>query len=232
LQKSQSDLLRKQAFQDTVLKVVTHDITSPMRFLNMLSSRLRKRWNELPEKDIMQDLEALEASSIEASNIGQNLLNWLKTEKSGTLFEKKLFSPYELVERNLSTYRWMAGEKGIKLQFIPPHQHTPVYVYEELVSTIVRNLLDNAIKYTRKGYVTIKTELHDSILEIIVSDTGDGMTTEQVDMLNNGESPFELEQSRHLGFRLIFDILNHIHARLKVESTVGRGSTFVVQIPT
>ena len=155
----------------------------------------------------------------------------MNTSQENLVLQKSRVSPDQLISRYISTYQWIGKEKGIKVEYLSPYEKEPLLLYDELTGTIIRNLLDNAVKYTRKGSVKISAQVFGQILTITVEDTGVGLSPEQVKSLNKGESPFTLEQNRHFGFRLIFDILEHLHARMKVSSQEGRGSAFSIEIP-
>lgn len=231
LQQTQVEILRGKEFQENVLHIIMHDLASPLRYLSNISSRLKNKCDTLGKEELASDLEALEASSKEAIHISQDLRNWVNTSQENLVLQKSRVSPDQLISRYISTYQWIGKEKGIKVEYLSPYEKEPLLLYDELTGTIIRNLLDNAVKYTRKGSVKISAQVFGQILTITVEDTGVGLSPEQVKSLNKGESPFTLEQNRHFGFRLIFDILEHLHARMKVSSQEGRGSAFSIEIP-
>jgi len=106
-----------------------------------------------------------------------------------------------------------------------------------MVDTVIRNLTSNAIKFTAaEGTVTIDGRNQDGVCEISVSDTGVGMTPEQVDKLfsigdKNSTKGTGGESGTGLGLLLCKDLLEKCNGSMVVQSKPGKGSTFTITLP-
>ena len=132
------------------------------------------------------------------------------------------------------------GSKRIKFH-LDVDENLPAYLTgDELrVKQILNNLLSNAFKYTQEGSVTLSFAFDpDSVAIMIkVTDTGQGMTKEQIASLEDGEfSRFNIEANRSiegtgLGLNIVYQLVKMMGGDISVESAVGEGSTFTVRLP-
>jgi signal transduction histidine kinase/DNA-binding response OmpR family regulator len=110
------------------------------------------------------------------------------------------------------------------------------------IKQILNNLLSNAFKYTKKGEIlfsiSVEKLLGDSDVQICfrVSDTGEGMTKEQLEHLYDEYTRFNLEpkhmvQGTGLGMNIARNLINAMNGTISVDSEIGKGSTFTVQLP-
>jgi signal transduction histidine kinase len=221
---------RQEAFQ-AAFQVVMHDLVSPLRFLRRLSHKIRDDYGRMSGEELNRDLETMQASATQAEQFTRDLLVWMKAQEQRISFKLDLCNPAELVKKNLLLYQWIAEEKGIRLEIEEPVDETDILINAELAGIILRNILDNAVKNTQTGSVRIRAEVRNHELQLQIRDTGIGMDKQAVQHLNAGRIPHHLEQDKHLGMRLIFDILQIIDGRFQIESEIGKGTTVSVIIP-
>ena len=112
-----------------------------------------------------------------------------------------------------------------------------VYADRKMVETILRNLISNAIKYTPgRGEVSISAKKNDEKVEITVSDSGIGISPEQIATLfkidehQNGTGP-DKEMGTGIGLILCKEFVNKNNGKIWVESRMGEGSKFIFSLP-
>jgi signal transduction histidine kinase len=128
----------------------------------------------------------------------------------------------------------LADKKGLQICNEVP-ENLVALRYERVVRFIVRNLLVNAIKFTREGSVEIKASRHKDWLLLEITDTGIGMTKEQVKHFFNGEivstKGTQNEEGSGLGLILVNEFLQQVNGNLQVSSVAGKGSVMLLKIP-
>jgi len=224
-------LVKNQEILQTIFQVVVHDLSSPLRFLRRLSGRIEKNIDAAVLTDIREDVATMHSSAIQAELLTADLLTWLKTRQASSDFRKVFISPNEIAQKNLALYQWIAEDKGIAIEHQTPFGHDKIEVSEDLIGVLIRNCLDNAIKHTNKGSVRLSLYEQEGILHLKVEDTGIGIDKIAVQQMNNGMIPYRLQQDKHLGMRLIFDVLHQLNGTMKIESQPGKGTSVHISIP-
>jgi signal transduction histidine kinase len=224
-------LIKNQEVLQTIFQVVVHDLSSPLRFLQRISGRIRKNLHSASFEDISEDVQTMHSSAIQAELLTTDLLTWLKARQESTDFRKVLLSPNEIAQKNLALYHWIAEDKGIVIEHKAPFSPDKIEVYEDLVGVLLRNCLDNAIKYTKKGSIHLSLYEQAGILHLVVADTGIGIDEIAVKQINSGLIPYRLQQDKHLGMRLIFDVLQQLNGTMKIESELGKGTRVHISFP-
>lgn len=219
-----------------VISVISHDIRRPVatirQWLTDLHEHAKQQVQEAPAR-----LGEMEEASSRLLILIDNLLKWSKTQVSGEEPELREVALLDVIEQVSNRYQDLAESKNIRLRFDWEAQHVPVLADEELLDIIMRNLINNALKFTEPGgevsiAVCFATE---TIVMVQVMDNGRGMTQPQIDYIL--ENPGEIveigtagEQGSGLGLVLVNEFLNKIKGRLEIESVLGKGSTFTVYL--
>lgn len=110
-----------------------------------------------------------------------------------------------------------------------------IYADSKRFETIFTNLIDNAIKYTDNGSITLTAKVEKKLLEIAVTDTGIGIKKEEISKIfeyfRKVDDNIKLYRGTGLGLSIVREILDIYHWNIQVESTLGKGSSFIVKIP-
>jgi len=135
------------------------------------------------------------------------------------------------------------GDKDLDMRFNVDWMLPSSLVGDELrIKQILNNLLSNAIKYTQEGMVTMSVGMEPSrepgeaTLVITVSDTGQGMTQDEIDDLFREFSRFNMRSNRNiegsgLGMTITYSLIKLMHGDIDVKSEFGKGSSFIVRLP-
>ncbi len=223
------------ANKDRLLSIIAHDIRSPFSGIMGLSEELHLNLPKLDRERIVRLAKAIHFSSNQVYQLLENLLDWGRTRK-GTM----VFSPAKLdlpaAYRNvLDLVKESAVYKEIQLdQNIP--EKLMIRADEQMLKTILRNLLGNAIKFTDKGgHIVISATNTPAGVEISVTDNGAGMSREKLDALFDKEASEPVGRGAlggtGLGLSLCREFVEKHGGWIRAESMPGKGSTFIFFLP-
>ena len=225
------------------LSTMSHEIRTPMNaILGITDIQLQ---NERLDPNTREALERIHISGDTLLGIINDILDLSKIE-SGKL--ELVIDKYELASLISDTAQlnmMRIGSKPIEFELQIDERLPTVLLGDELrVKQVLNNILSNAFKYTASGTVRFKITAEsdenndngDLVLITIVSDTGQGMTTEQVKRLFEKYTRFNMDANRTtegtgLGMSITQNLLDMMNGDISVESSLGVGSTFTIRIP-
>jgi signal transduction histidine kinase len=230
----QNDKLREaNQLKDKFFSIIGHDMRSPLVSLKGLLGMLLR--NEISEEEFKLFAPKLNQLVIGTNETLENLLQWSHSQLSGLSFNPVRVSLYDLTVTCFTLFADAARAKSITLVNQVPAGTTWI-ADRNHVELILRNLVHNAIKYTHTGgQVTVAANSTPTLDELVVSDTGIGMTAEQVAQLfNSAELKTQRgtggERGTGLGLMLCNEMVSHHGGELTVESAPGKGTTFYVRL--
>lgn len=234
LKKSKMDAeLAAQAKTD-FLSTISHEIRTPLNAVVGISHLLLE---EKPRPDQRENLTSLKYSAEHLTSLINDILDYNKLESGSFEFEELDVDLRELAERIYRAYRAKALEKNVemKLQF-DPNISGGILADRTRLNQILNNLIDNAIKFTRKGHVTLRVILvraTDQMLTIRyeIEDTGIGIPAEKQQLIFERFTQASSSTTREfggtgLGLSIIRRLLELQGARIHLQSEVGKGSLF------
>jgi len=214
------------------LATASHDLRQPLQTLSLLNGTLRR---------IVSDPDATEALLQQEQAIGamSRLLNALldisKLESGAIKPEPTDFTVAEIFEELRSDFASVAANKGLKLQI--EHCTDCVHSDPSLVEQILRNLVSNAIKYTRQGWIQLRCLHEAALVRIEVLDTGVGIPANQLAYIYDefyqvGVATNTSRDGYGLGLSIVQRLVKLLNLRLDVHSEVGKGSAFSLLLPS
>jgi signal transduction histidine kinase len=159
----------------------------------------------------------------------QDFLTWYSSQRNGFMIKSVSFVLAGLIDEILLMYKEIASLKNIEI-FSAGCKET-VFTDRNILEVILRNLLDNAIKYTEQGSVTISCRKTAGSISIRVEDTGPGIPIqilEQLEMYYSLETQYSLAT---FGYRFIFTLSQKIGALLYVTNKKGSGASITIVLP-
>jgi signal transduction histidine kinase/Tfp pilus assembly protein PilF len=220
--------------KDKMFSLIAHDLRGAIgNISNGLRMYLGEEDLDLTEEDKEEFLQALFHSSDNAYELLENLLYWAKNQTSTLSANKQMVDACSIINSNIGLLSDLAKIKSIKL-FTSENPNIEVFVDWNMINTVLRNLISNAIKFTNKGgNVEIKSEIGEHFVKISVIDDGIGMLPDQVDNIYDGKTTdgTAAEKGTGLGLTLCRDFLIKNHGKMIVSSEVDKGSTFAFIIP-
>ncbi len=229
------ELSRLNEIKDKLLSVVSHDLRSP---LNSLKGILHVYNIGAVSKEEMDPfLNKIEDELSRTNILVDNVLFWATDQMQGQGISLEDVDLHQLSEEHLEMFQALAGRKSIQLINSLPHGQKAL-ADKSVVSLVLRNLITNAIKFTKEnGSIELSSQTETGQVILTVQDSGIGMTEQQVNSLflnkliksSRGTAD---EKGVGIGLSLCSDYLKKIGGSLWVESKPGAGSRFYVSLPS
>lgn len=222
--------------KDRFFGIISHDLRGPVNAFQGLSALTRMNLEKGDQDQIPELLDLMDKSSNRLSTLLDNLLNWALTQDGSFPYSPEAFRLEEKLMEVLDIFRSSARAKGITLKD-STDPSTTLFADANGFKTIVRNLLNNAIKYSKKGdIIEIKSLTKNQKVCLQISDTGAGMSQSQLNHLFNLEknqsSPGTAgEKGSGLGLVLCKELIELNLGKITVESELGKGTTFEIEFP-
>jgi len=178
----------------------------------------------------------VEKDALSLYKLTDNLLSWALMQKDVMPHNPSEVSPAEIAADTIAVFQRVAKEKSITLRS-EVSADLRVFADPNSLATIIRNITDNALKYTPAGgKVTIKALESDQGVKIVVEDTGIGIDQEKIKDIfllqkNKSERGTSGEKGTGIGLHLIKELININHGEVEVESELGKGTKVVVMLP-
>lgn len=217
-------------FQEKLNKNIVHDIRTPLKYLVLFSKHLFQKIKG-PEAPTEDEIESVYFSSERIYNYTDKLTSYLKArmEKSQSKSQVNL---YNMVRQNEEIFLLALRENNNTMINNLPKDLT-IVTYHQIFDILMHNLIDNAIKNTQKGTISISSEYDDGNLIIRIGDTGKGMTDHEADIYNKyfaGSYGDESEQYTGFGFSTIKDILPLLDINITVHPCKEGGTCFKLHL--
>jgi signal transduction histidine kinase len=219
------------------ISIVSHQLRTPLSAIKgYLSMILEGSYGELPEK-LKEKMKNIYQSNERLIRLVNDVLSVSKIEvgEMGMIWEKEDLR--EIIKEVISELSIKAKEKNLYLNFEEPKEFPKVLLDREKIRQVILNLVDNAIRYTQKGGVTVKLQIANGRLQIVVSDTGEGLTKEEKEKLferfSRGTAGTKFwTEGAGLGLYIARKFIEMHKGRIWAESEGrGKGSTFYVELP-
>lgn len=224
LRKTRDDLSKQVINHKKLIKTITHDIKSPLRFLAITG---RFVYNSMEKKDeaLKDDVKAIHTSSTQLYHFVDNFLEYAKeTDIDSYLSEP--YSLHNLVKEKAVFFNNIAtAAKTIIVNTVDETVLTTIN--RHLLSIILHNLIDNATKNTFNGIISINTKTYLKTLSIIIKDNGNGMPKETLhyyEALLNAKNTQDIAK-KGVGLSVIIELLAIMEGSMTISSTENKGTT-------
>jgi len=223
--------------KDRIFAIIGHDMRKPALAFRGMTQKI----NYLLQKEDYARLTALgnqlEESAYSLNTVTDNLLNWALLQKNIVGYQPQTVILQQVAEELRAIFATAARNKNIRLSILPDEGPQPVFADPLALRTILRNLIDNAIKYTPEGgAVSVTATTEGEWVNIGVQDSGIGIPeTEQKDlfMLRNDKSRAGTagEKGTGLGLHLAHELAKINKGRLALNTRIAQGTHFELQLP-
>ena len=227
-----SEVLKQlNATKDKFFSIIAHDLKNPFITILGFTDLLLSDYFELSDEEKIHYITEMKKSTEVSHNLLQNLLLWSRSQTERIEFNPQKLELLQIVGENILLLKATAEKKQIKiLREIPPELY--VNADEEMLNTVLRNLLTNAIKFSYKGgAISVNAFAKDNFVEVSVVDSGVGIdqyTIENLFRLDAARSTIGTDNEAGTGLGLILckEFVEKHGGKIWVESEPGKGSLF------
>ncbi len=222
--------------KDKFFSIIAHDLRGPFSGFIGLSAMLMEDYEELGKEDVIDISSSLNNSAKQLYELLENLLEWSRSQMGKIEYHAINLDLYELVVKINSLLEAKAKEKSIQL-INEVKANTYVFADSNMINTILRNIVSNALKFTEEGgQITINSLLKDNMQYVSVTDTGVGMSEDAMEKIFQIDSKYttpgtNAEKGTGLGLILCRELIERLGGTISVSSTLGKGTTFTFTLP-
>ncbi len=237
LKKSGADLTTLNATKDKFFTIIAHDIKNPLSSLLNLSQIIIEKFDTLKDNEIQEFNNMIYESASNLYNLLENLLNWARTNTNKIRFNPLPMKLLPVVNNVAIINKLTANQKNIEIRNEVPDD-IEVYADLQMLTSILRNLVSNALKFTPEGgNITISAKDNYTMIDISVTDTGLGISPNDMEKLFRLDTHFstrgtENESGTGLGLILVKEFVERNKGKVTMSSQPGKGSTFTFTLPT
>jgi len=222
--------------RDKMYSVIAHDLRSPMASIRMvLNLAVNVVSPETVGEEIFGLLDKANRESEETHDLLDNLLKWTKSQTGRLNVVYQDIELDDIIPGAVDIFMMIAEMKKIDLKYIPAEEKLTVHGDNDMIKTIIRNFLSNAIKFTPEGKgIEVFYKREGDFARISVRDHGVGIAADRVETIfHKGETTYGTggEEGSGLGLQLCQDFARKNGGDAYVESIEGEGSTFSFTIP-
>ena len=230
--------LRMRNIKEDFLANLSHELRTPLSAIIGYGAILAEELQAAVNPDQRTALDRIQANSQELLTLIEGVLLLNSLDAGEVPLTVRPFDVAETIRRVGHRFRGVAGDKGLALDVQIADADLIVVSDEEKLERILTCLLDNAVKFTSRGAITltVRQAPQPSAIEIEVSDTGIGMDREEVAHALQGLAQTDMSSRRRyrglgLGLRIATRLVEFLGGDLRIRSEPGRGTHCIVTLP-
>lgn len=222
--------------RDKMYSVIAHDLRSPMASIRMVLNLVVNAMSpEIIGPELFELLDKANREREEVHDLLDNLLKWTKSQTGRLTVVRQDLDLNDIIPGVVDIFEMIAQTKKIELKYQGSSNPVVVIADNDMLKTIVRNFLSNAIKFSpENSSIEISLNVEGDFAKVSVRDHGVGIAPERIDSIfKKGETTYGTggEEGSGLGLQLCADFARKIDGDVMVESVLGEGSTFSVLVP-
>ncbi|PLX25051.1 MAG: hypothetical protein C0599_01315 [Salinivirgaceae bacterium] len=235
LEKQKKELVTLNNTKDKFFSIIGHDLKNPFSTVIGLSELLLDDFESFEKERLKVFIEQINKFSSNAYALLENLLQWARSQTGKLKLTKNLYNLRDVIEDNIELLSGNAKQKNITLNY--PNESAFWNFDVNMISTVIRNLISNAIKFTHEnGQIDIKYEERANKLYVSIADTGMGIAKKDLPKLFKLDiNPTTIgtsdEKGTGLGLILCSEFIERHGGEIWAESEPGEGSIFKFYLP-
>lgn len=236
LQHQKSSLERLNETKDKFFSIISHDLRGPISSLMGVSHLIRHFVEDEDKEQLLKMADHMEMTVEQLTVLLDNLLNWAMQQQGHFPNVPERVELASMVREVVEMFSNMAAGKKIEITVETP-EDSYVWVDRNSVHTVLRNLINNAIKFTEeKGDIQVSIDTERDFAKLVVKDSGIGISESnlrKIFRLTGERSTYGTagEKGLGLGLQLVNEFVKMNSGTIDVESKEGEGTTFIVKLP-
>ncbi|MFP4458987.1 MAG: ATP-binding protein [Candidatus Zixiibacteriota bacterium] len=236
LQKSQRRLIDINKMKDRFISVIAHDLRNPLTPITYYSKLLKEKGDQLQDETRNEYIHKIADQSAKMENLLNDLIAWSRNRNGFIKLSPEKVDIDELIESTLSFIEPMAERKSIAIDYKKANHQ--VHVDKDMILTVFRNLLINAIKFSpeNEGKIEIWCDESDTNIKCSIKDNGKGIREEDISKIMDSSKNYTTvgtidEKGCGIGLIICREFLETNEGKLIIESKPKEGSTFSLILP-
>jgi len=236
IEKQNAELRATISNRDKMYSVIAHDLRSPMASIRMVLNLVVNAVSpDVTGPELFDLLDKANKESEEVHDLLDNLLKWTKSQTGRLNVVTQDLDLNDIIPGVVEIFEMIALTKNIKLNYQSPGTPLVVRADNDMLKTIVRNFMSNAVKFSPEGStVEITMRAEGDFAKISIHDHGVGISPERIQTIfHKGDTTYGTggEEGSGLGLQLCADFAAKNGGDVMAESVLGEGSTFSVLLP-
>lgn len=230
------ELAKANLAKDRFFSLISHDLRSPFNGMLGITNILIDDFDVLEKEEMRPFVENLRSSTFKIYNLIENLLEWSNIMLDRVSFNRVGFDIYETIIYTILSHKEDAEKNNIQINCLV-NEHTNVFADMPMMQSVLTKLIHNAVRFNkREGKIEISAIEDDNKYEIIISDTGVGITKENLDNIfridvNSKTPDTKNECGSGLGLVICKELVEKNEGELKIESIVNEGTRVSFTVP-
>lgn len=222
--------------KDKFFSIIAHDLRNPFNAVQGFSELLSHNFKTFPEEKVLRYLKLIHSSSKNGNYLLENLLQWSRAQTGHISFNPVTIEINSIFRESVQYFESDISRKKTQIIYELDSSVT-VHADENMIRTVIRNLISNAIKFTPEaGSIKLIARQQDTHVEVIVEDSGVGISEMNRKLLFKIDTNFSTkgtgsEPGTGLGLILCREFIQKHQGQIWVESEVGVGSRFIFVLP-
>ena len=221
------ELSKTDRLQKELISNVSHDLRTPLTMIRGYSEVMR----DIPGENTPENIQVIIDETTRLSELVNDMLDLSRIQSGTRQAQMEEFSLTDMIRDVMRRYEKLTEQKGYRITFLAD-RNIWVYADRGMILQVLYNLINNAINYTGEDrVVTVRQYAADGHVCICVTDTGEGITEEEIPLIWDRYYKVDRVHRRAmvgtgLGLSIVKEVLEKHHAAYGVQSTPGQGSTF------
>lgn len=229
-------LISLDKLKDEFLANTSHELRTPLNGIINITQSLIRGADGKVNLDQEENLKVVLASSRRLYSLINDILDISSLKLNEVKLYSKSLDLMKILDSVIFVFEHLKGEKNIIFENLIKKDTPAVFCDEERLGQILYNLLGNALKFTEKGYIRVRTEFSDSIVTVFIEDTGIGIKEENLDSIFNYFEQIDASINRKyegtgIGLFITKKLIELQGGTINVKSEYGKGSCFFFTLP-